>query len=718
MIRHDEFLQQHADTRCFSLGIPHTFTVSPDGRAVFFLRSLAIDDPLTCLWMLDLTSGEEQMLLDPRTLDTRELDAAATSDEPEPGSDGEGPQAARQSDCGIVGYTADAASRWACLVAADGLWISGLEPGAVPRLLAAGRFDDPRLDPSGGRVVFVQDGDLCAIDVADGARSTIAADDDPDVTYGLPEYVAGEMRRTRGYWWSPDGSQLVVARVDSRSVGHWHVSNPATPASAPDVIVRAMAGRANAEVTLSILGEGHATIPIEWDRARFEYLVDCCWSTGGLLVTVQSRNQDELEIYEVDPRSGETALRHRGHDPSWVTTFPGLPVLLSTGELAHTRMQDDTHMLFVGDEPVTPVGLQLIDVYGLDADRLLFAATADSTETHVWAYSPDAGLHRLSEEAGVHAGAGTATTAVIARDALELERPVFTIRRGGETIAGIATAPQPPGLRLRVELLSTGSDRVRTALLLPVDHEPDDGPLPVLLDPYGGLALRKVLNARTASVLVSQWFAEQGFAVIVADGHGTPGRGPAWERAIRGDIETLPIADQVDALHDVAERHPGLLDLNRVAIRGWSWGGFLSAACVLRRPDVFHAGISGAAVFNHLLYHSYWKERQLGHPDEYPARYERHALARSAHEFRRPLLLIHGLSDDNVFPAHTLGLSAALMDAGRTHEVLLLAGHDHHAIRGPLSGYIFKHQLEFLQRALGMAQDGMGATSSIPEVAR
>jgi dipeptidyl-peptidase-4 len=231
------------------------------------------------------------------------------------------------------------------------------------------------------------------------------------------------------------------------------------------------------------------------------------------------------------------------------------------------------------------------------------------------------------------------------------------------------------------------------------------------MDPYGGLALRKVLNAQTPELLVSQWFANQGFAVIVADGRGTPGRGPAWERAVYGDIETSPLRDQIDALTGVADSCSGLLDLNRVAIRGWSWGGFLAAMAVLRRPDVFHAGIAGAAVLDQRLYHSYWKERQLGSPIEYPARYDRHTLTAYAQELRRPLLLIHGLADDNVLPAHTLRLSAALMAANRQHEVLLLAGQAHDALRQPVSSYVFEHQLDFLVRALQPGNAELGQSS-------
>ncbi len=716
-MRNPEFLRQHADTRCFSLGIPHSFTVRPDGRTVFFLRSLADDDPLTCLWSADLETGRETRLIDARDLGTDTPDASSPERKVERERAGVREWAKVVGE-GITGYATDAAARKACFVVSDRLWVVDLEPGAVPALLAEGAVLDATLDPTGARVAFVEDRALHVVELADSSRRTLMSSDDPEVSFGLADYAAGDLRRTRGYWWSPDGSRLAVARVDERDVPRWHVSNPADPESAPLVVVRPMAGRPNADVSLWIVDGAAEPVEVGWDRERLEYLVACNWSNGGLVISVLSRDQGSLEIHEVDPSSGATALRHAAQDPCWVTSFAGLPTLLPTGELLRPGVVDDTHALFVDDEPVTPPGLQLLEAYGVGDGALLFAATDTSTETQIWSYSRADGPRRISDAGGVHAGAGTPAAAVVTREALDLDRPTVEVRRPGVAPVRLETTPSTAGLPLRIELLPLGAHDVRTALLLPDWHEPGQGRLPVLMDPYGGLGLRKVLDARTSGLQVSQWFAQQGFAVIVADGRGTPGRGPAWERAVHGDIETAPIGDQIDVLHAAAERHPDLLDLDRVAIRGWSWGGFLAAAAVLRRPDVFHAAISGAAVLDQRLYHTVWKERQLGHPDAHPERYDRHSLPRYAADLRRPLMLIHGLADDNVLPAHTLRLSAALMDAGREHEVLLLAGHGHQAIRQPISSYLFAHQLDFLLRALGPTPAGPQPSTPTSEESR
>jgi dipeptidyl-peptidase-4 len=186
---------------------------------------------------------------------------------------------------------------------------------------------------------------------------------------------------------------------------------------------------------------------------------------------------------------------------------------------------------------------------------------------------------------------------------------------------------------------------------------------------------------------------------VVIDGRGTPGRGAAWERAIHRDLAGPVLEDQVDGLAALAELEPRL-DLARVAIRGWSFGGYLAALAVLRRPDVFHAAIAGAPVTDWALYDTFYTERYLGHPDEDPDAYERSSLLVDAADLERPLLLIHGLADDNVVSAHTLQLSNALLESGRPHQVLPLTGVTHMANQEEVAENLLLFQLHFLRNAL------------------
>ena len=239
-------------------------------------------------------------------------------------------------------------------------------------------------------------------------------------------------------------------------------------------------------------------------------------------------------------------------------------------------------------------------------------------------------------------------------------------------------------------------------MLFPSWHQPGTR-LPVLMDPYGGPHHQRVMKA-TGAFLASQWLAEQGFAVVVADGRGTGGRGPAWDRAVAGDLATGPLEDQVTALQAAAEAFADL-DTERVAIRGWSFGGYLSALALLRRPDVFHAAIVGAPVTDWRLYDTFYTERYLGDPTRDAAPYEQSSIIsdpeRTEATARRPLLIIHGLADDNVFVAHSLRLSSALLAAGYPHSVLPLSGVTHMTPQEVVAENMLMLQVDFLKQALG-----------------
>jgi dipeptidyl-peptidase-4 len=280
--------------------------------------------------------------------------------------------------------------------------------------------------------------------------------------------------------------------------------------------------------------------------------------------------------------------------------------------------------------------------------------------------------------------------------------PRHVVVRNGAVVAEVETRAERPVLTPTVTFARVGARRLSTALLLPGDGiaEADRPPasLAVLLDPYGGPHAQRVQRAQ-AAFLSSQWLADQGFAVIVADGRGTPGRGTEWERAVHLDIAGPVLDDQVDALHGVAAEHPAL-DLSRVGIRGWSFGGYLAALAVLRRPDVFHAAVAGAPVTDWSLYDTFYTERYLGLPADNPAAYARSSIIADAPKLTRPLMIIHGLADDNVVSAHSLRLSSALLTAGRPHEVLPLTGVTHMTSGEVVAENLLLLQLDFLRRSL------------------
>ena len=685
--------RQEARTRRFTLGAPRSFTIADDGATVLFLRSRAGDDPITCLWALDVAAGTERLVADPAAL------ARPGGEEDLPPEERTRRERTREHATGITAYATDRAARLAAFTLAGRLWAAGVAGAGARELPVAVAAADPRPDPAGERIAYVSGGALHVIGADGSADRLLAAPEGPDVGYGLPEHVASEsMLRYRGYWWAPDGTRLLVARVDLAPVQRWYIGDPANPARPPTQIAYPAAGTANADVTLWIVGLDGSRVEVRWDRAAHEYVVNACWSGSQLLVVVQSRSQRSLRVLDVDPATGQTRVRREDTDACWVHIMPGVPAVTDAGAMVWAADIGGTRRLVFDGAAVTPDGLNLREVTGTDGETVLFTASAEPAEIGLWSYSPAAGLVPVETSPGVHQGWRAGGTTVMVSESLGepgQRAAVYTGRRPAAVIASLAEAPV---LTPRPGVLRLGKRDLRTVVLLPSWHRPGSRRLPVLMDPYGGPAGQRVL-ARNDYYLTEQWFAEQGFAVVIADGRGTPGRGPAWEREIYGDLAGPVLEDQVAALHAAAERFADL-DLGRVGIRGWSFGGFLAALAVLRRPDVFHAAVAGAPVVDQRLYDTHFKERYLGHPDEQPEAYDRSSLIADAPNLRRPLMLIHGLADDNVVAANTLRLSAALLAAGRPHTVLPLAGVSHMTPQEVVAENLLLIQADFLARAL------------------
>jgi dipeptidyl-peptidase-4 len=403
-------------------------------------------------------------------------------------------------------------------------------------------------------------------------------------------------------------------------------------------------------------------------------------------------------------------------DDRWLDIVPGVPARTGDGRIVWTADADGAKRLLVATpeefaagspEPVTPAGLQVRQVLAADGGTVLFSASGEEpSEIGLWAYGPD-GLTRLAAgagEGGVTGGTRAGGTTLVSHRSLRQDGVTVRVVRDGQPGTAVTSLAEHPDLPVpQPGIFAAGPRGIRTAVLLPSWHRPGEAKLPVLLDPYGGPHAQRVLAARGA-FLTSQWLAEQGFAVVIADGRGTPGRGPDWDRAVWHDLAGPVLADQVEALQAAAGRHRDL-DLGRVAIRGWSFGGYLAALAVLRRPDVFHAAIAGAPVTDWQLYDTHYTERYLGLPAAPGAAgdpYQACSLLADAPGLSRPLLLIHGLADDNVVAAHTLRFSSALLAAGRPHAVLPLSGVTHMTPQEEVAENLLLLQVDFLRRALGL----------------
>jgi dipeptidyl-peptidase 4 len=710
----DSFPRRFARTARFTAGTPRAFVPSPDGARLAFVRSGSGIERAGRLWVLDTATGRETQVADALVL-------LAGEDEELTAQEKSRRERMREGGAGITAFSTDEAVATAAFALSSRLFVADLtgaeptgaeptgddptgatdasagnagEPGRIVELRTAGPVIDPRLSPDGRTVAYVSAGSVytAQVDAPDAEPVLMAEPESGDVTYGLADFAAAEeLDRFRGHWWSPASDRLLIARVDTGKVPIWYIADPADPSIPPAEHRYPAAGTTNADVSLWLAPlTGDDRVEVTWDHDAFPYLAQVSWSSAGApLLFLLSRLQERALVVSVDASTGATATVRELTDPAWVDVVAGTPAWTAAGELVTVEVAGDRYALCVDGEPVSPNGIQIRRIVHT-GNRVVAVGTLTGGAQHVYAWTRERGFEPVTTTDGVHAATGNDSVTVLASASLQTTGTAYRVLRDGESPleAGtpVVSRAEDPGLRPEPRLLLAGARQLPTAVVFPTGWQP------------GGHC--EVVRAAGA-YLEDQWWADQGFCVVIADGRGTPGS-PAWERTVRFDLATAPLADQVDALRAVAEEFAGALDLDRVAIRGWSFGGFLAGLAVLHRPDVFHAAVAGAPVTRYELYDTAYTERYLGLPSEHPEAYAASSLIEAAPRLTRPLLIIHGLADDNVTAAHSLQLSSALLAAGRPHTFLPLSGVTHMTPQEVVTENLLLLQLEFLRSALGI----------------
>jgi dipeptidyl-peptidase-4 len=242
----------------------------------------------------------------------------------------------------------------------------------------------------------------------------------------------------------------------------------------------------------------------------------------------------------------------------------------------------------------------------------------------------------------------------------------------GRVVATLRSVAETPARWPGTVLTRTGGPRAFDAAITRPRQQVAGKKYPVLLSVYAG-PTAKVVEASARRFLTDQWLADQGYIVARIDGRGTPWHGRDWERAIKGNFIDIALEDQIAGLRALGRDHPEM-DLDRVGVFGWSWGGYFAAMATIRRPDVFRCGVAGAPVVTWENYDTHYTERYLGLLPAAAEAYRISNVTTYAAQLARPLLLIHGLTDDNVYFQHTVQLANALFLAGKPFELLPMLG--------------------------------------------
>ncbi|MFO0879991.1 MAG: DPP IV N-terminal domain-containing protein [Gemmataceae bacterium] len=700
------FLRDHAQTRGFMLGRPVRPRPTPDGKAVVFLRAEPRRAQMN-LFEFDVATGKTRELLTPQKL----LQGAEENLTPE-----EKARRERQRVT-VGGFTTFQLSQdgKALLVSLSGrIYVVERATGKIQELKTSpGTLVDPKFSPDGAAVSYVLGHDLYVFHLASQKERRITQGGTEKKSHALAEFVAQEeMGRFTGYWWSPDNRYLAYQENDASGVETWYVADPIHPDQPGHAGFYPRPGKANVVVRLGVVPvEGGETVWVEWDAKQFPYLTNVHWQEGGgLTLAVQNRVQQTLELLRADPATGKTTTLLTEHDPAWLNLNHDRPHWLDDGsflwvgegreglQLEHRERTGALRRVLV------PVAERFLDLIEVDRARgeVYYRASDNPTEQHLFRKPLRGGKpEALSRGAGLHSAVVSKNGAVYVHTASLLEAmPATRVHRhDGAVLGELPSVAETPPWVPRQEILQVGkAPGFYATLLRPRTFQPG-ARYPVIVHVYGGPGHQEVLAQMTRR-LIDQWLADQGFLVCAVDNRGTPGRGRDWERAVYKKFGSIPLEDQVAGLRALAEKVPEM-DLKRVGIYGWSFGGYMAAQAVLHRPDVYRCAVAGAPVTEWLDYDTHYTERYLGVPGNNDPVYQDASLLPLAAGLKRPLLLVHGTADDNVFFRHTLRLANALFREGREFEVLPLSGLTHLVPDAVVNQRLYGRFASYFQKHLG-----------------
>ena len=694
---------------------PRALKISPDGTLVTLLRNRPDDRERYDLWAIDTTSGQARMLVDSAKVGTGAELTEAEKMQRE--------RARIGSLKGIVAYD------WApdgktILVPLDGDLYLATRDGAVTRLTDTAQGElNPAVSPKGGFVSFVRDGNLYVTSIADRGETKVTKDGGGLIHWGEAEFVAQEeMSRDTGYWWSPDDKRIAVARIDESPVGV--VTRAAIGATGTRVYEQRYpaAGTPNVLIDLYLVNpDGSGLVKVDLGPETDQYLVRVDWSEDGKTLYVQRMTPDQktLDMLAVNPATGTSSIVFTETQPKWINLSDGFRALKDGSLIWWSERDGHGHLYrFKGGAwtQITKGEWEVGELVGVDEAKGLLYFTGNREtplEHHLYktSYARPGKIDRLTE-AGWWNGAkmdAKATRVVISRSNADQPPQVYLADTSGKRLSWIEqneVTPDHPYAPYLADVVKPTYGTIKASdgstlyySLLTPKLEPGKR-YPVFMEHYGGPHNQEVKRGWGSAL--DQYMVQQGWVVFQIDNRGSANRGKAFEDQIYHAMGTVEVADQFAGL-DWIKAQP-FVDPTKVATYGWSYGGYMTLKLLEAKPGAYAAGIVGAPVTRWELYDTFYTERYLGQPRGPGNAYPAAGALIDAPKITDPMLLIHGMSDDNVVFENATELMSVLQEKAVPFEMMVYPGYTHRVSGPKISVHVWTTIFDFLKRR-GIAPD-------------
>ncbi len=664
--------------------------LSPDGKWLGLIRNRPDDKDRYDVWAIDTTTGAQHRIVDSAAVGTgRELSEAAKM------------QRERErigNTKGVTSYDWAPDSR-TLLVPMDGvLYQAGIAASNVTALLPnGGGVLNPALSPRGGYVSFVRDGNLVVVNLRTHEQKQLTDGASETVNWGVAEFVAQEeMGRYTGYWWAPGDRYIAAARVDDGPVKI--VTRAAIGSTGTRTFNQRYpaAGTANANVALYVLTpDGSQKVAVDLGASTDQYLARIDWSPDGKTLYVQreSRDQKRLDLLRIDPVTGHSQVLFSETSRTWINLSDNLRIL-KNGSILWWSQRDGYGHLYLWRKgswtQLTRGPWEVDKVVGLDEERgrVYFTGNRETPlEQQVYALdlANPRNLRLLTENGWWNSATmdKSARRMVVTRSNSQQPPQVYLADTSGRRLFWVEEnrlGPDHPYAPYLAHHARTTFGTIPAADGTPLYYKILTPPLqpghryPVLMIHYGGPGLGRQVTNQWGGAF-DQYLVSRGWIVYSIDNRGTPQRGKAFEDWLYHDLGDVEVTDQMAGIAWL--RSQAYVDPAQIVIDGGSYGGYLTLKMMEVHPGSFAAGIASAPVTKWELYDTHYTERYLGMPDDGTDSYAKADVVADAPRITDPLLLMHGMADDNVVLDNSTLFMSEMQEHARVFNVMLYPGATH-----------------------------------------